>query len=176
MQRQLQEVITDFEVVLYKIWDSDYFVHHCWVAMKKLSRFKGNDLMKFAQSVQHLTDFLATHFEEDDPEITSLTVRLGKLKPIVDFLVLTRIDSTDEVYLAKIQQITSDVTVLYSSWKDTFLRQAKRYNETFYFHCLRFYFPKLASDNFKRCCLGLGIFSMQGFERRNLERKRRCIC
>ena len=44
-------------------------------------------------------------------------------------------------------------------------------NETFYLHALRCYFPQLATKLFKKHCMGLGIFTMQGFERRNKESK-----
>ena len=38
-------------------------------------------------------------------------------------------------------------------------------------HCLRFYIPKIAEETFQKHKLGLGIFTMQGFERRNKESK-----
>ena len=44
-------------------------------------------------------------------------------------------------------------------------------DETFYMHCLRFYMPKLAKETLEKHKLGLGIFTMQGFERRNKESK-----
>ena len=44
-------------------------------------------------------------------------------------------------------------------------------DETFYFHCLRYYMPKLAQTTFEEVGLGLGVFGMQGFERRNKESK-----
>ena len=43
--------------------------------------------------------------------------------------------------------------------------------ETFYMHTLRFYIPKIVDDTWKRFQLGIGIFTMQGFERRNKESK-----
>ena len=44
-------------------------------------------------------------------------------------------------------------------------------DETFYMHVLRFYLPKIARVTFDKHGLGLGIFTMQGFERRNKESK-----
>ena len=43
--------------------------------------------------------------------------------------------------------------------------------ETFYMHALRFYTPAIAKITFDRHGLGIGIFNMQGFERRNKESK-----
>ena len=44
-------------------------------------------------------------------------------------------------------------------------------DETFYLHCLRFYIPRIAQITFDEDHLGVGIFTMQGFERRNKESK-----
>ena len=44
-------------------------------------------------------------------------------------------------------------------------------NETFYSHVLRHYLPEISKQTIKDHNLGLGIFTMQGFERRNKESK-----
>ena len=44
-------------------------------------------------------------------------------------------------------------------------------DETFYLHVLRFYLPQIAKKTMEDHGVGLGIFSMQGFERRNKESK-----
>ena len=41
--------------------------------------------------------------------------------------------------------------------------------ETFYMHALRHYTMKHAQDTWSKYKLGVGIFTMEGFERRNLE-------
>ena len=43
--------------------------------------------------------------------------------------------------------------------------------ETFYMHVLRFYIPHIAMITFEKYELGVGIYSMQGYERRNKESK-----
>ena len=43
--------------------------------------------------------------------------------------------------------------------------------ETFYMHSLRHYTMKHAQDTWIKYKLGIGIFTMEGFERRNLESK-----
>ena len=43
--------------------------------------------------------------------------------------------------------------------------------ETLYMHALRFYIPVIAKVTFDRHGVGIGIFNMQGFERRNKESK-----
>ena len=43
--------------------------------------------------------------------------------------------------------------------------------ETFYLHVLRFYIPHLSKITLQKHQLGIGIFTMQGYERRNKESK-----
>ena len=43
--------------------------------------------------------------------------------------------------------------------------------ETFYTHCLRYYMPKIAKQTWDEHKRGLGVYTMQGFERRNKESK-----
>ena len=45
-------------------------------------------------------------------------------------------------------------------------------DETFYMHCLRFYLPDIAKKTLKDHKLGLGVFTMQGFEHQNKISKR----
>ena len=40
---------------------------------------------------------------------------------------------------------------------------------TFDLYCLRYYIPKIVRKRFSDNCLGVGLFTMQGFERRNKE-------
>ena len=65
-------------------------------------------------------------------------------------------------------QYQRDVTELFECGRDTCFSDGQ---VSFYFHCLRFYLPKIAEDTFTKHRLGLGIFMMQGFERRNKESK-----
>ena len=39
-------------------------------------------------------------------------------------------------------------------------------DKTFYMHCLRCYIPKIAWTKFRDHHLGVGVFTMQGYERR----------
>jgi hypothetical protein len=44
-------------------------------------------------------------------------------------------------------------------------------DERFCFHVLRFYIPRILKQTFERHGTGIGIFTIQGFERRNKESK-----
>ena len=81
---------------------------------------------------------------------------------------MTYIDMTKEEYISQLNQFRSDVCELYKWGRLTFLRE----DEPFYFHCLRFYIPDIAHQTYETHKLGVGIYNMQGFERRNKESKR----
>ena len=49
-------------------------------------------------------------------------------------------------------------------------------DEKFYSHVLRFYLPMIAKKTLEENEMGLGIFTMQGFERRNKESKNTLKC
>ena len=66
----------------------------------------------------------------------------------------------------------NNVKAFYKAGSKTFLTKKNvGDNETFYLHALRFYLPKIAEETFRDHNLGLGVFTMQGFERRNKESK-----
>ena len=62
----------------------------------------------------------------------------------------------------------------YKAGRTTFLTKTPENegdDETFYLHVLRCYLPKIAKQTLEDFNLGLGVFTMQGFERRNKESK-----
>ena len=64
------------------------------------------------------------------------------------------------------------VTMFYEEGAKTFLTRTIIGDcETFYTHTLRYYLPVIARLTFQDYKLGLGIYTMQGFERRNKESK-----
>ena len=65
-----------------------------------------------------------------------------------------------------------DAKRLYPCGKCRFLtRNVSGDSETVYTHVLKCYMPLIAEDTFEKFHLGLGVFSMQGFKRRNKESK-----
>ena len=100
-------------------------------------------------------------------ETLDIIEALKVIKRIFDFTSITYIEDGVK-YDGLLVQFKDAVTLLFKHGKDTFLAGN---GLTFYFHCLRFYLPQIAEITFKRHKLGLGIFTMQGFERRNKESK-----
>ena len=77
-------------------------------------------------------------------------------------------------YKREMKTFVENIKEFYEIGEWSFLTKVKSKvggDETFYMHCLRFYVPMIAKDTFEKHKLGLGIFTMQGFERQNKESK-----
>ena len=87
------------------------------------------------------------------------------------FLKISRVKD-EAVYPSLIMKFKTDLSEFYKCGKYTFLTK-RNYgdDESFYFHCLRFYIPNIADETWEKFKLGVGIFTMQGYERRNKESK-----
>ena len=92
---------------------------------------------------------------------------------IVPFLAITTIGTRTELYKKVMTQFENDVKDFYEIGGKTFLTKWNIVgdDETFYMHCLRFYLPMNAKDTFEDHNLGLGIFTMQGYEHQNKKSK-----
>jgi len=99
-----------------------------------------------------------------------------KLWPkITEFINIVDIkEETD--YLKKLEEFKENVMLFHKHGASNFLTSGLEEGdaETFYCHTLRFYLPRQAEWLHKKHKVGLGVFSMQGFEHRNKQRKRCC--
>ena len=91
------------------------------------------------------------------------------------FLGITYLEEeNDASYVQQMDTFESNVKEFYDTGSRTFLGvngTTDGKGETFYSHALRYYMPGIARKTYKRHRLGVGIFNMQGFERRNKESK-----
>ena len=165
MMKQSIALRKDFTNDVLKLFWAKFHVY-CWNNSLNFSSFKGDELSKFVQNADIISNFLLDKTISTD-ETRSLVGALTILRPIFKFMSITYVDNAS-AYLNDLQQFKNNVQLLFKHGKHTFLGGC---NVTFYFHCLRFYMPQLADVTYKRHKLGLGIFNMQGFERRNKESK-----
>ena len=87
------------------------------------------------------------------------------------FIGITKIGNEEE-YLIQLDEFKINVKNFYKVGSNTFLtRKNTGYSETLYQHVLRYYVPHIAQVTFDKFKLGPGIFTMQGYERRNKESK-----
>ena len=167
---QSTEVIDNFcSEVLRKFWN-DYHLY-VWRNKKNFSSFVGNEIAVFVANIGLIQDFFQENLVETN-EIKDFRKALGLWKKIFKFLSITYIDC--DTYLKKMDQFEVDLKKFYDVGSRTFLSTHGTENgmeETFYCHALRYYIPDIARITYERHSLGVGIFNMQGFERRNKESK-----
>ena len=158
-----------------------HFNASVWAGNKKLSIYTGNPLKLFIEIIPNIISFLETTFVKSVHN-KSLCEGLQLWKKISQFLIRTKIyysDDTDEEkekktkgYMTDMNNFTKWVTQLYAHGSITFMKRSTEGDaETFYLHVLRFYMPNIIKDTWEKYGLGVGIFTMQGFERRNKESK-----
>ena len=90
---------------------------------------------------------------------------------ITKFMVITDVGEKS-AYCMKVLFYKQNVKKFYKVGARTFL--SKKYvgdQENLYSHVLRFYMLQFADITFSRHVMGVGIFTMQGFEHRNKESK-----
>ena len=72
----------------------------------------------------------------------------------------------------KIEQFKKNIDSFYECGIDTFLTKVEMGDdETYYVHALKYYIPNHATQSWEDHKCGIGVFTMQGFERRNKESK-----
>ena len=118
--------------------------------------------------------FLISTFIHSE-HLLNIIVALNLWGKMFKFLSIARIDIVIDQgwYMSQLNDYIANAKAFYASGSSTFLSDGNIVGrlETFYMHTLRFYIPKIARITYDRHRLGVGIFSMQGFERRNKESK-----
>eukprot|EP00551_Chaetoceros_affinis_P016131 CAMPEP_0203712330 /NCGR_PEP_ID=MMETSP0091-20130426/69973_1 /ASSEMBLY_ACC=CAM_ASM_001089 /TAXON_ID=426623 /ORGANISM="Chaetoceros affinis, Strain CCMP159" /LENGTH=776 /DNA_ID=CAMNT_0050590301 /DNA_START=350 /DNA_END=2681 /DNA_ORIENTATION=- len=155
--------------VLRKFWN-DYHLY-VWRNKKNFSSFVGNEIAIFVANIGLIQDFFQENLVQTN-EIKDFMKALGLWRKIFKFLSITYIERN--TYLNKMEQFEVELKRFYDVGSRTFLSTHGTENgmeETFYCHALRYYIPDITRVTYERHSLGVGIFNMQGFERRNKESK-----
>ena len=169
IKNQSSESIKSFSSdVLSKFWGE--FHIFVWECNKPFTSFQGNELAAFIQHIPHIISFLIEEFGETE-HLRNLQKMLDLWMKISHFLRITYVDDV-EIYKLQISILEDNVKLFYNVGKDTFLTtNSEGDSETFYMHVLRFYIPHIAKITIDKHEVGVGVFSMQGYERRNRESK-----
>jgi hypothetical protein len=144
-----------------------------WKHKKSFSSFQGNELALFVGHISLIKEFLISNLVAT-PIVQDITDSLTLWVSIFKFLGITCIEEGEEgEYLNRIDQFNIELKELYSKGLNTFLSKPGKpgIEETFYCHALRYYMPRIAKVTYETHGTGVGIFNMQGFERRNKESK-----
>ena len=163
-------MIDDFSELLSNFW-SDYNVL-LWNMDKPFSKLKGPELLKFITNTEKIVSFFEANFETTEI-LSDLCKSLNLWEKITPFMMITTIEDVDS-YEKKLKDWEDNLIEFYEVGGRTFLTKNPANpgdDETFYFHVLRFYLPRIAKQTLEENGMGLEIFTMQGFERRNKESK-----
>ena len=179
MIAQTFECQQDFENLLSTVWNK-YFVF-VWSANKPFTSLKGKQILAFIKLIPEVIAFIESKFMETE-FLSNLSSGLYLWENISCFihksLIWNKMD-TEEVFREKKMQYEDDIVefknnvmLFYKYGAQSFLTKKSVGDcETFYMHTLRFYIPDIVDDTWERFQVGIGIFTMQGFERSNKESK-----
>ena len=166
---QTCEIMKKFQTqVLSTFWKPYHIL--VWKLNKKFNRFNGEEIKAFVYNIPKVDHFLKSTFEMTD-HLEIMCKSLNLWLEITPFLhkttVLNRVTYENEICTFE-----NNVIKLYECGSKTFLTKINTGDqETFYMHVLRFYMPDIARETLHEHNLGIGVFTMQGFERRNKESK-----
>ena len=162
------DLMKGLEEILSTTWNS-YFIL-VWNSNRKLTSLRGKEIVGFIQIIPKIVGFIKEKFVIS-PYLHNLCEGLSLWEEISSFIHRTVISNNSE-YEQNISVFKHNVQIFYQKGADSFLTKSETGDsETFYMHVLRFYLPTIVDSTWKDYGLGIGIYSMQGFERRNKEAK-----
>ena len=159
-----------FEEVLHTFWNS--YNIDVWKLNANFNSFIGSEIKAFIDHIPKIVEFIKNEFVTTNQR-DNIVEGLDMWSKIVPFLQITTIDNESK-YLDKSNQFEENLKEFYEVGGKSFLTKGNKIgdDETFYMHCLRFYLPHIAKETLKEHNLGLGVFTMQGFEHQNKISKR----
>jgi hypothetical protein len=169
---QGSDVTDEFISKILKKFYNDYHIY-VWKNKKNFASFLGNEIALFVSHIEHINAFLKNNLLAT-PTLIDLTDALSVWVELFKFLAISHLrDRTEEQYVEQILFFEKNLKKFYDAGSRTFLTTGAEVGkeETFYLHALRYYMPEVVRTTYDRHKLGVGIFSMQGFERRNKESK-----
>ena len=107
------------------------------------------------------------------PEVVSLTKALDVWYVIKKHLKRAKVDEKEvEGFPFQLEKFNKNIDSFYECGTNTFLTSDEvGDDETYYLHVLKHYIPYHARKTWNNHKCGIGVFTMQGFERRNKESK-----
>ena len=169
---QSNAVIDSFLCSVLKKFFNDYHIY-IWKHKKSFSSFQGNEIALFVANKESINKFLSSNLVSTQ-KLQDICAGLTLWLDIFKFLAITSVKEGEGAeYLNKLQVFEQNLKKFYSIGSRTFLSVPDKVGstETFYMHALRYYMPQIGRITYEKHATGVGIFTMQGFERRNKESK-----
>lgn len=167
--QQSSEIITKYSRTILIVFWKEYHVL-AWDLNKQFTSFTVKEIKSYVENIPQTIDFLKENFQIND-HCDNICKSLDLWHRICPFLTKSRITDPDK-HEHEFDSFKNDIELFYFYGSKTFLtRNTVGDEETFYMHCLRFYMPQISQNNYVNHGVGVGVFTMQGLERRNKESK-----
>ena len=155
-------------MILSRFWKKHNVL--VWNLNEPFTSFIGVELLSFIKNTKKIVAFARSKFVETGM-VKAICKGLLIWEAITPFLLITEIEDKNK-YEKEMSDFNCNLKEFYAVGATTFLTKKQiGDDETFYLHCLRYYLPKIVTETFNENNLGIGVFTMQGFERRNKESK-----
>ena len=137
----------------------------CYETGKNLACMHEEQIEQFLHLVPFVAHFFSTEVEQTS--ISKATLDILKYYPAIDqFLRITKVvDTSSSIEIQNSQKLQCEQDI--TKFKSNLLN----YQKNFYAHALCCYYPQLVNKVWKNHGVGVGVFTLQGFERRNKESK-----
>ena len=166
-----------FESKLFKIlktvWSAGVLC--LWRVKKKFSQLLGIEIKAFVLQCPVIATLLRSPESglRQTPEVVSLAKALDLWYVIEKHLKRAKVNKKEAVgFSLEIEKFKKNIDSFYECGIDTFLTSVEMGDdETYYLHALKYYILYHARKTWDNHKCGIGVFTMQGFERRNKESK-----
>ena len=173
VERQGPKLESKLFKILKTVWSAGVLC--LWQVKKKFSQLLGIEIHAFVLKCPEIATFLRS--KESGLRQTRKVVALAKSLDIwyvvEKHLKRGRVDENEvQSFPLEIAKFKKNIDLFYECGSDSFLTNEEvGDDETYYLHALKFYIPSHASKTWTDHKCGIGVFTMQGFERRNKESK-----
>jgi hypothetical protein len=173
MHYRSEKFAQEVEEIFFEFLDDEQIL--IWKLDKSIDTYDGAELRKFTKNFGFLSEQIQKRnlMCGGSSEWKALLQALPLWSSLSDFVLKAKIEDGED-YLQQVDNFETQVKQFYLYGKDSFL--TNRYGtiggaESTYMHILRFNIATFARQCYRDHKLGIGIFSVQGFKRRNKESK-----
>ena len=159
--------------ILKTVWSAGVLC--LWQVKKKFSQLLGIEIKAFVLKCPEIATLLRSKEGglRQTPQVVALAKALDLWYVIEKHLKRAKVEEKEvEGFPLEIEKFKKNIDSFYECGSNSFLTTDEvGDNETYYLHALKFYIPYHATKTWDDHKCGIGVFTMQGFERRNKESK-----
>eukprot|EP00957_Ditylum_brightwellii_P165732 12618146-Ditylum_brightwellii.AAC.1 len=142
-----------------------------WACNKSLSSLKGKEILGFIKNIDEVVVFLKENFVVKE-KLDALCKALVMWRDMSLFINRTEVNNYVTYEQEDIYDFEHKLELFYACGSKTFLTKKEVGDgKTFYYHVLKGYMPKLVRTSWEEYEVGIGVYNIQEYERRNKESK-----